>query len=101
MKLFIKFLFIIEIFAYLFSYIVEANIPIIAILSINLIILIFYTVIKNKYILLNKKNFSITISIIFLFSIFSLIFINNEYKDMILINSIKYLIYYLIYFQLI
>ncbi len=49
MKLFIKFLFIIEIFAYLFSYIVEANIPIIAILSINLIILIFYTVIKNKY----------------------------------------------------
>ncbi len=65
MKLFIKFLFIIEIFAYLFSYIVEANIPIIAILSINLIILIFYTVIKNKYILLNKKNFSITISIIF------------------------------------
>ncbi|MCS6132373.1 hypothetical protein DWV13_12190 [Clostridium botulinum] len=99
MKLFIKFLFIIEIFAYLFSYIVEANIPIIAILSINLIILIFYTVIKNKYILLNKKNFSITISIIFLFSIFSLIFINNEYKDMILINSIKYLIFILnIYF---
>lgn len=99
MKLFVKILFVIEILGYLCSYIVGTNIHLIVFLLINLITLILYLLIKNKNILINKRAFNISIGLIFIFSIFSVVFKNDQYENMIVINAIKYLVFILnIYF---